>query len=133
MSQSSRAWFAILAVSSLALFAVVGMQPAPAAPAPVAPADMSFRTVCDAYRATPSDALAAEIARRHELTPDEFGAVRVGQVFIGMTWRGLECSRGMPQRQHSTETRYGVTDWYSYATPRLLVRLDDGKVVSISD
>ena len=127
---------AVLAVAFFIRFASNWSRPAPTAAAavPVDPAQMSFTALCDAYQSDRSDnKLLAEMYRRHEVPPEDWQHVITGQIYVGMTRTGLVCARGWPQQTRSTTTRYGVTDWYSYTSPRLLVRLENDKVESFSD
>jgi len=135
MSPTFRPWMAALAVAFLACIAAGQMQPkrTAAAAVPVDPAAMNFLALCDAYRAAPTDQLLAEISRRHEFPPGDYQHVITGQVFVGMSRSGLVCARGWPQQTRSTTSSYGTTDWYSYTSPRMLVRLDDGVVHSFSN
>jgi hypothetical protein len=135
-SPAFRFWVLVLAVLFFACIASTQLQPTRAATtaAPVDPAQLSFIALCDAYRATPTDKLlTAEISRRHEFPPGDLVHVLNGRVFVGMSHSGLVCARGMPQQTRSHTSSGGTVDWYSYASPHLLVRLEGGRVESFSE
>lgn len=135
-SPAFRFWMVVLAVFFLASVVSTNVQPRrAAAPAvPVDPAQMSMTALCDAYRAKPTDKLlTAEISRRHEFPPGELSHVLNGRVFVGMSYSGLMCALGPPQQQRTHTSSYGRTDWYSYDSPHMLVRLDDFTVHSFSE
>jgi hypothetical protein len=135
-SPAFRFWMVVLAVLFFACIANTQLQPtrAAAAAAPADPAQMGFIQLCDAYRAAPTDKLLqAEIARRHEIPPGDYLHVINGRVFVGMSYMGLVCARGMPQQTRSHTGSHGTVDWYSYTSPRLLVRFEGGRVESFSE
>lgn len=132
MLPSFRTVAIILAAFFLVFLAIDSSPPAPAAAA-IDPAQLPFIPLCDAYRQQRTDKLLAELRTRHEFPPQEFDDVAAGRITVGMSWAGLVCARGLPDSKQSTTTSDGVTDWYAYTSPRLLVRLDGGKVYSFSD
>lgn len=135
MPRALRNWLAVLAVGFLVCFFAEWTRPASDTLqiAPIDPAKMDFLSLCAAYQRGRADKLLAELWKRHEVPPQDWQYVISGQIYVGMSRSGLVCVRGWPDDVHSTTTNYGVTDWYSYASPRLLVRLDDGKVESFTD
>jgi hypothetical protein len=137
MSGSFRVWMSALAAAFAFVFVADWLRhpthASAAEPSPADPGTMTFQALCDAYQQGRADALLAELYKRHEVTPEDWQHVITGQIYVGMSRNGLECARGVPDDTRSNTTRYGVTEWYSYRSPRLLVRLDDGKVESFSD
>jgi hypothetical protein len=135
-SPAFRFWLAVVAVFFVASAVSGKLQPtrAAAAAVPVDPAQMGFVQLCEAYRATPTDKLlTAEISRRHEFPPGDLLHVLNGRVFVGMSYMGLVCTRGLPEQTRTYTSSHGTVDWYSYTSPRLLVKFEGGRVESFSE
>ena len=135
MPRTLSAWFAAAFVAYVVGYAITLLyqdsHPAPGTPVPLAA--LPTWALCGQFNAGHSQDAMAELRKRHEWNVSDYDAVAAGRLAIGMARDAVVCVRGLPDRTSTTETAHGYTEWMAWDSPRLLVRVDNYNVASITD